>query len=125
MAGKTKKPNAQLIRELRLEIDRLKHELGRYRKKVADDAARLKKLSEDLEKYDWSYLQMAADRAAFIATATMQYGWPAKDDCWELALPVYDYREIAEAYEVTGTLDEERNEYRFRVKRKEGPADAI
>ena len=119
MAAKTKKPNAQLIRELRLEIDRLHHELGRYRKKVADDAGELQRLRCKLKNFDGALQELADDRFAFVVSAALKWVWPDEDGSWRFSVPRYDIQALRRDYLCLGAVDAESDSYLFRVIRRE------
>ena len=119
MAGKTKKPNAQLIRELRLEIDRLNHELGRYRKKVADDAGEVQRLRTQVEGFDGALQELADDRFAFVVSAALHWGWPGEDGSWQFSVPRYDIQRLKRDFVCAGSVDPVKDHYVFRVTERE------
>lgn len=117
-----KQSTAQLTRQLREEIDRLRHELGRYRKKIIDQQACIADLQVSLEQYRLGYDELAADRHAFVASTAMRWGWPVENG-WEISVPFYNLQELVDKYTVVGRRDEEKQAYLFRVTEKQEVED--
>lgn len=105
------------IKKLREENDRLTHELGRYMKKVADQAKVATRMRGDL---DTAYIgnqqtQRAVD-ALMIQTA-LACGVDAVDEDTgkiigrRLCLPIFSVDDTLARYEVHARRDEEKGEY--------------
>ena len=117
--GNMKLSNVQLIRQLRGEIDRLRHELGRWRKKVEHQQKMLEQQDRELNIFHGALEELGRDRAAFLISAAQRYGWPSQDEGWELAIDRYDISTVTKEYNVMGRVDPERDEYVFRVVKKQ------
>ena len=94
------------------EIKRLKHEIGRYRKKVADDAKEMRKLREQLEDFQRSSEQVHRTVNAILIRMAMEYGVLATDDKtgeklgWRLEMQKPDV-EMCSQYEVRTRVNEQ------------------
>lgn len=62
------------------KIKRLEHEIGRYRKKVADDAKEMRKLREQLEAFQRGNDQVHMTVNAILIRMAMEYGVRVTDD---------------------------------------------
>lgn len=100
------------------KIKRMEHELGRYRKKVADDAkenGRLKKLLEDAYKGNQ---QLQAMTDALLTAITLRCGEDAldPDDASKvlgkrIVLPRFNFMDMRTKYEVHARKDTEADAY--------------
>ena len=100
------------------KIKRLEHELGRYRKKVADDEKEKALLRRRLEQADKGNQQTQAMVDALLTAVTLQCGVDAldPDDASKvlgkrLVLPRFNFLEMRTKYEVHARKDEESGGY--------------
>lgn len=110
------------------KIKRLNHELGRYQKKVLDQAKELEALRRSLEaaNHGSQETQMLVD--ALLTCITLAYGEEAKDpDNGEqighrLTVPVFSVEEVRSKYEIHARRDEKNGTYILGVIER-GQAD--
>lgn len=90
-------------------IDRIKDlekELGRYRKKVADQQKEIDGLREQVVTAHAGLAQLSMGMDAFQAQTALKYGTMAIDEDtgeelgWNMLLPLYSMEETVEKYEV-------------------------
>lgn len=100
------------------KIKRLEHELGRYRKKVADDAKEIAKLQKRLAQANGGNQETQAMVDALMTAVTLQYGVdvidqdkPGKVLGKRLVLPRFNFLEMRTKYEVHARKDEESGGY--------------
>lgn len=99
------------------KIKRLDHELGRYRKKVADQDRELKELRRELEEACAGNRETQDAVDAVLTAVTLAHGVQAEDPDageaigWRLAVPYFDIREMRETYEIHARRDEETASY--------------
>lgn len=89
------------------KIKRLEHELGRYRKKVADQAKETKKLRQKVADADVGSAQLQAMVDAVLTAVALEYGLHVTDEeasgeelGWRLSLPLVDVAELRRRYEI-------------------------
>lgn len=100
------------------KIKRLQHELGRYQKKVADQAKELAKLKEGLHHVYLGEREVQRGVDAILAQTALTYGKAAMDEDNEgtylghrLTLPAFSVGDILSKYEVRARKDEETGAY--------------
>lgn len=100
------------------KIKRLEHELGRYRKKVADDAKEIERLRRLLTQANRGNQETQAMVDALLTAVAMNFGEDAvdPDDASKvlgkrLTLPRFNFAEIRARYEVHARKDEENDAY--------------
>lgn len=101
-------------------VDRIKHlenELGRYRKKVADQAKEEERLRSLLETAQAGSVQMNRVVDAILVQAALTYGEVATDEetgaflgC-RLSLPLFLVDDVLGEYEVRARRDETEQKY--------------
>lgn len=89
------------------KIKRLEHELGRWRKKVADTAKENEKLREALAQADVGNQETQALVDAVLTAVVLEHGEQAMDPDapetalgWRLAVPRFSVKEMREKYEI-------------------------
>lgn len=89
------------------KIKRLEHELGRWRKKVADTAKENEKLREALDQADVGNQETQALVDAVLTAVVLEHGEQAMDPDapetalgWRLAVPFFSVKEMREKYEI-------------------------
>lgn len=89
------------------KIKRLEHELGRYRKKVADQAKETEKLRRKVADADAGSAQLQAMVDAVLTAVALEYGLHVTDEeasgeelGWRLSLPLVDVAELRRRYEI-------------------------
>ena len=89
------------------KIKRLEHELGRWRKKVADTAKENEKLREALAQADVGNQETQALVDAVLTAVVLEHGERAVDPDapetalgWRLAVPFFSVKEMREKYEI-------------------------
>lgn len=89
------------------KIKRLEHELGRYRKKVADQARETEKLRQKMADADAGSAQLSAMVDAVLTAVALEYGLHVTDEeasgeelGWRLSLPLVDVAELRRRYEI-------------------------
>lgn len=101
-------------------IDRIKElekELGRYRKKVADQQKRIDTLSNRLIRAMNGAEETGRAVDAILAQAALKYGERARDEDtgkalgWRLSLPLFSVAETLKRYEVRTRRDDKTKEY--------------
>lgn len=113
------------------KIKRLEHELGRYRKKVADDEKEIGRLRGLLAQADRGNRDTQAMVDAILTAVTLKCGEDARDPDDEskvlgkrLTLPHFNFLEMRSRYEVHARKDAEANEYIIGVaERQEAQGD--
>ena len=100
------------------KIKRLEHELGRYRKKVADDAKETERLRKKLEQANKGNRETQAMVDALLAAVALQCGEDAVDPAAtskvlgkRLVLPCFNFLEMRTRYEVHARKDAESDSY--------------
>ena len=100
------------------KIKRLEHELGRYRKKVADDAKEIAKLQKRLAQANGGNQETQAMVDALMTAVTLQYGVdvidqdkPGKVLGKRLVLSRFNFLEMRAKYQVRVRKDEESAGY--------------
>lgn len=114
------------------KIKRLEHELGRWRKKVADTAKENEKLREALAQADAGNQETQALVDAVLTAVVLEHGERAMDPDapetalgWRLAVPFFSVKEMREKYEIHARRDKETGAYVLGVmERKEAEHDA-
>lgn len=100
------------------KIKRLEHELGRYRKKVADDEKEIGRLRGLLAQADRGNRDTQAMVDAILTAVTLKCGEDARDPDDEnkvlgkrLILPRFNFLEMRTKYEIHARKDEETDGY--------------
>lgn len=100
------------------KIKRLEHELGRYRKKVADDEKEIGRLRGLLEQADRGNRDTQAMVDAILTAVTLKCGEDARDPDDEskvlgkrLILPRFNFLDMRTKYEIHARKDEETDSY--------------
>lgn len=99
-------------------IDLLEHELGRYRKKVEDDAAEIQKLRAQLIQANEGNREINFMVNALLAVVTLKCGEDAVDPDdpgkvlgKRLVLDCFDVMRVWERYEVHARRDDMQQQY--------------
>lgn len=107
-------------------IKRLEHEIGRYRKKVDDDAKEIERLKERLEQACKGNQETQAMVDSLLTAVTLQYGEDATDPDDErkvlgkrLAIPRFNFLEMRRRYEIHARKDKETDAYILGVVERE------
>lgn len=100
------------------EIERLKHELGRYQKKVTDQARELDCLRKQLRQAEAGSWEVQLLMDAVLTAAALRHGERATDPDapertlgWRLEIPRFSARELREKYELRVLEDAEKRSY--------------
>lgn len=100
------------------KIKRLEHELGRYRKKVADDEKEIGRLRGLLAQADRGNRDTQAMVDAILTAVTLKCGEDARDPDDEskvlgkrLILPRFNFLDMRTKYEIHARKDEETDGY--------------
>ena len=94
-------------------IKQLEHELGRYQKKVGDQAKEAAKLRDELKTATEAAGQMAMSFDAALIQSALSCGEKIHDEesgdfiGWRLEIPKIKPRELKEKYKVSAWADEE------------------
>ncbi len=112
------------------KIKNLKHELGRYRKKVTDNAKEIDHLRKLLTQARKGNQETQAMVDALLTAVTLHYGVDAVDPDDEskvlgkrLTLPRFSFLKMRSRYEVHARKDKETDEYVIGVVERDGYAD--
>ncbi len=96
------------------KIRRLEHELGRWRKKVADTAKENERLRADLARADAGNRETQTLVDAVLTAVALAYGERAMDPDapeaalgWRLAVPFFSVKEMREKYEIHARRDKD------------------
>ena len=119
------------------EVNRLKsayigleHELGRYRKKVADMEAVIKKTASALQIADAGMDELRRTADGVLAQVGITYGEKITDETtgealgWRLTIPQFSVSETLDKYSVKARFDPLRGAYVLGVFPKEEPPEA-
>ena len=98
---------------------RLEHELGRYQKKVRDDAGEIARLREHLKLAGEGLAQVNRAVDALCIGIALKYGAQVGEDSFEAVLPTPDVVGHLERFELQTRRDELRGEYILRAVRRE------
>ena len=89
------------------KIKRLEHELGRWQKKVADQARETEKLRRQVADAEAGSAQIQSMVDAILTAVALQYGVhvtedeePGKELGWRLSLPLVDVAELRRRSEI-------------------------
>lgn len=100
------------------KIKRLEHELGRYQKKVADQARELGALRAELDKANAGNKETQAAVDAVLTAVVLGHGvqvedpdQPGKVLGWRLVVPHFSVSEMQEKYEIHARRGEEADSY--------------
>lgn len=110
MKGLSEMRNTDKIREL-------EKELGRYRKKVADQNKAIGDLEKRLEGAAAANIEVHKAIDAILAQAAVRYGERVRDDetgeevGWRMVVPVFSVDDTLGQYEVRTRKDEAAGEY--------------
>lgn len=109
------------------KIKKLTHELGRYRKKVTDQAREIGKLREQLKSADAGNQETQALVDALLTAIVLEHGERATDPDepekvlgGRLAVHRFAVQEIRERYEIHARKDPERDMYVLGVMERKG-----
>lgn len=112
------------------KIKRLEHELGRYRKKAADDAKEKERLRKLLERANKGNQETQAMVDALLTAIALRFGEDAVDPDDEskvlgkrLTLPRFNFLEMRSRYEVHARKDAEADEYIIGVAERQEAQD--
>ncbi len=112
------------------KIKRLEYELGRYRKKVADDGKEIDHLRKMLVQANKGNQETQAMVDAILTAVALHYGEDAVDPDDEskvlgkrLTLPRFNFLEMRSRYEVHARKDGETDGYVIGVVERDGYAD--
>ncbi|MFR1826694.1 MAG: hypothetical protein ACLTKB_09120 [Lawsonibacter sp.] len=114
-----KKRNVDRIREL-------EHELGRYQKKVADQAKEAVRLRGELDRAYAGGVEAQRAMDAILIQTAVAYGQTVKDEetgeelGWRLRLPVPNVEEIHARYEIHARRDGAEGAYIIGVAPRTG-----
>lgn len=109
------------------KIKRLEHELGRYRKKVRDQANELELLRDELEAADYGNRETQALVDALMTAVVLAHGDKATDPDtgeqlgYNLSVPMFSVEEMREKYEIHARADREDGTYTLGVIEREKP----
>jgi len=109
------------------KIKNLEYELGRYRKKVADQETEIKALKDDLATADKGMDELRQAMDAILAQVGVAAGKEIKDEesgellGWRITIPQVPVSATLEKYEVRATLDRRAKEYTIGVLLREEP----
>lgn len=100
------------------KIKALEKDLGRYQKKVADQAKELRRLKEALEAADIGNQQTQATVDAVLTAVTLHHGEIAYDPDdqtrelgWRLSVPLFSVQDVRSRYEIHARRDEDAGVY--------------
>lgn len=118
------------IKRRKNEIERLEYELGRYQKKVEDQAKIIKAMQKRLEEAGEGAVQTMQYADCVCIQTAICYGEREEEDGkvigYRLELPQLDIRALLERYEMRCRLDEERRVVVIGVmEREEKPDDPV
>lgn len=113
------------------KIKALEHELGRYRKKVADQAKELSSVRAELEDARAGSLEIQTVVDAVLTAITLEHGTSAADPDapdnalgWRLEVPMFSVPEMRRKYETHARRDEKAGVYVLGVaERAKGGGD--
>lgn len=112
------------------KIKRLEQELGRFRKKVADDSKEIENLRKMLVQANMGNQETQALVDAILTAVALHYGEDAVDPDDEgkvlgkrLTLPRFNALEMRSRYEVHARKDDETDSYVIGVVERETPAE--
>lgn len=100
-------------------------EMGRYRKKIADQEKRIKILESNLQSAQTGMIEMQSMVDALLSTITLHHGEKAidvesgKEIGWRLTVPIFDVAQIREKYEIHARKDFEQEAYVIGVAPRE------
>lgn len=114
------------------KIKRLEHELGRYQKKVTDQARENDELRRMLHQANAGNQETQALVDAVLTAVVLEHGERAMDPDapeaalgWRLSVPFFSVKEMREKYEIHARRDKETGAYVLGVmERKEAEHDA-
>ena len=101
------------------KVKRLEHELGRYQKKVRDDAGEIARLREHLKLAGEGLAQVNRAVDALCIGVALKYGAQVGEGSFEAVLPTPDVVGHLERFELQTRRDELRGEYILRAVRRE------
>ena len=108
------------------KIKRLEHELGRYQKKVADQAKENAALREKLTQADLGNRETQDLVDAILTAVVLEHGTAAEDPDepgkalgWRLSVPIFDFLQMRQQYEIHARRDLENDAYILGVARRE------
>lgn len=110
------------------KIKNLEKELGRYRKKVADQQKEIFGLRKQLVVTIEGSSEANKAVDAILAQAALKYGEKARDEetgeelGWRLSIPMFSVAETLEQYEVKTRRDENTQEYIVGVMERKAEA---
>lgn len=112
------------------KIKELEHEIGRYQKKVADQAKEIDKLKEAQKRDAAGFIELNRMVDSIMAEVAISKGAQVGEDAWELVIPLVSVRRNTRDYEVHSKAGDDNDTYVIRVTRKaampekEGEPDA-
>lgn len=100
------------------KLKRLKHELGRYQKKVADQSEEIGRLRKLLDQAEAGNRETQSLVDALLTAVVLEHGEQATDPDapekllgWRLSVPVFSAAELRERYEVHARRSPEDERY--------------
>lgn len=100
------------------KIKRLKHELGRYQKKVKDQTVEIERLRKLLYQADAGNRETQTLMDAILTAVALEHGEratdpdaPEKELGWRLTIPKFSVRDLRQRYELHARKDEEKGVY--------------
>ena len=100
-------------------------EVGRYRKKIADQEKRVKMLESDLQSAQTGMIEMQMMIDALLSTVVIHHGEKStdaesgKEIGWRLAVPLFDVAKTRKDYEIHARKDFEQGAYVIGVAPRE------
>lgn len=108
------------------KIKRLEHELGRYQKKVTDQAKEIDELRKMLHQANAGMLETQTLVDAVLTAVVLEHGEQATDPDapekvlgWRLPLSRFSVRGLREKYELHARKDEEKGLYILGVAERQ------
>lgn len=98
------------------KIKRLELELGRHRKKVADQERALALMSKTRETYEGGVAELNKAANALCIAVAVKYGTEVGDGAREAVLPEIRVEELLGGYELAVRADERTGTYIIRAK---------
>lgn len=111
---------------MKRNIDKLKelqHELGRYKKKQADDATLIRSLRQEREQASGALREMSAATDSVLGMLCTIYGTLLPDGTLEIRLPLVSCRRILQKYEVHSTWGKDNDSIVVTAAPRKGAGD--
>jgi len=101
------------------KIKSLEHELGRYRKKVADQQKENDRLRAELDTAMQGTKELNVVVDSLMAEITVAHGEVKEEGVWELVIPLVSILRNTRDYHVMARVSEDNDSYTVRVIRRE------